>query len=423
MANHLNHRPTIEIELERREGRRIRDEAESTPVSGGGSLTAQNQDLYQDMINALQEGLIYADPDGVVVEMNDCAQKILGWRKERVLGKSIFDFHNPKAQKRIKAMLHRFRSDPDEGPQIIQRKVDERWVEMRILPLRDSRSNLQGIILNLIDQSDKKQLEEKQRSLELKLIQEHKLSAMGVLASGIAHNLNGPLAVIVGYLDLLYTQHPDLEEIPLILAQTERLKEIISNMMVKSRHEQDLRSRPLNLNTLLQNELKFLEANLDFKHKIDKQYEFAVGMPDIYGVYSDFSQCFLNIIDNAIDAMVDSPVRKLNIKTSFDDENIYVEFRDTGHGLDPHNVHKIFTPFYSTKPPVGEGHPDRPTGTGLGLSSSYQLIKDYGGTIEVEGKPGQGATFKVVIPIYRNLPPESSESIPVEVETGVAIKA
>lgn len=388
-----------------------------------GAESAEESTLFQDIINALREGVICADSRGRVVEMNEYAEKILGRKKGEILGKSIFNLHSKQAQERIKAMLREFRSNPRKNPLVFNRKVGKHWLEMHFSPIWDKKGKFRGIIVNLTDETEKKNLEEKQRSLELKLIQEHKLSAIGILASGIAHNLNGPLSVIVGYLDLLYTRHPDLEEIPLVLAQTERLKEIISNMMIKSRHEQDVRNRPVNINILLQNELKFLEANLEFKHKINKQYEFAIGLPDIYGVYSDFSQSFLNIINNAVDAMAGSPVKNLHIKTDFDSENIYVEFRDTGCGLDPEEAHKFFNPFYSTKPPVGEGGPGRPTGTGLGLSSSYQFIKNYGGTILVRGKPGEGANFKVVIPIHENLPPESSESLPVEVETGIAVKA
>jgi len=371
---------------------------------------AEERNKFQAIINAMQEAVIYADQHGLVVEMNDYAEKLLNVKKREVLGKSIIELHPPEIRERIKSLIEEFQSNPDQDLQTISRQLGERWLEMRFSALRDKEGRFQGVIANQIDVTEKKRLEEKQRSLGINLIQEHKLSAIGILASGIAHNLNGPLAVIVGYLDLLYSRYPELVEIPLILSQTERMKEIIRNMMIKSRHEQDTQKRPVDLNSLLQNELRFLEANLDFKHKIDKQYEFATGLPLIEGVYSDFSQSFLNIINNAIDAMVDSPIKNLLIKTHYDSENIFLEIQDTGCGLDTEDVDKLFSPFYSTKPPVGEGEPGRPTGTGLGLSSAYQLISKYGGTIKVEGKPGEGTRFTIVIPIERNRPGSQNSS-------------
>lgn len=245
-------------------------------------------------------------------------------------------------------------------------------------------------------------MEERLEALEQELLQVQKLAAIGIMASGIAHNLNGPLSVIVGYLDLMYSLHPELQELPLVLAQTERMKEIISNMMIKSRHEQDNHKRTVDINLLLQNELKFLEANLEFKNNIKKQYEFSRGLPLIYGVYSDFSQVFLNLINNALDAMVDSPVKSLQVCTRYDRDNIYVEIADTGCGLEMKEVEQIFKPFYSTKPPVGQNTPGRPCGTGLGLSSSQQLVTKYNGDMVVEGKPGEGAKFTVIIPIACN---------------------
>jgi signal transduction histidine kinase len=109
--------------------------------------------------------------------------------------------------------------------------------------------------------------------------------------------------------------------------------------------------------------------------------------------------------------MVYSPVKKLHVNTRFDEENIYVEFRDTGYGLDPAEADNLFTPFYSTKPPVGEAQSGDPTGTGLGLSSTYQLINKYHGTILVDGSPNNGAHFTVVVPIKENQPSRKAETV------------
>jgi len=400
------------------QGAKSKDEigAKAAKSSPDGVEFPKDGYLLQAILRSIQEGMIFADSDGLVVELNERAEKLLGEKREKVLGKSIFDLHPPQIRQRVHSLLEEIESNPDKDLRILEHWQGDRWIEIRFSALKDQFGKLQGIIVNYREQTESKRLEEQWRSLEHKLQQEHRLSEIGVLASGIAHNLNGPLSVIVGYLDLLYCRYPELEDIPMILSQAERMKEIISNMMIKSRHEQDSRRRPINLNSLLQNELKFLEANLEFKHRINKLYDFAQGLPDIYGVYSDFSQCFLNIVNNAIDAMVDSPVKELSVRTRYDRENISIEFQDTGCGLDPKEADKIFNPFYTTKPPVGEGEPGRPTGTGLGLSSVYQLIKKYRGSILVDGAPGKGAKFTVVIPIEVNLPPRDKSDSESSVE-------
>lgn len=397
----------------------------STKISKPIRMSPQSRKdvtLLQAILKSVREGIVCANLDGSIVEINERAEQILDKKRDELVGKSIFDLLPPQMRRRVLSMMDVFKSSPQQELRILSRWSNNRWMEIRLAALTNKSGGLLGIMASYYDRTETKQLEEKQRALELKLLHEHKLSAIGFLASGIAHNLNGPLSVIMGYLDLLYSRYPDLNDIPMILAQTERMKEIITNMMIKSRHEQDTRKRPLNINTILQNELKFLEANLEFKHKIDKQYEYTPGLPDIYGVYSDFSQSFLNIVNNALDAMVDSPVKNLSVKTDFDPDNIYVEFNDTGCGLDPSEADRLFSPFYSTKPPVGEANPGRPTGTGLGLSSAFQLIKSYGGNIYVDGEPGVGAKFTVVIPIEQNLPPKESSAQARRIEEDVELE-
>lgn len=375
-----------------------------------------DRSTLQTVINVLQEAIIVADRDGVIVEVNAGAEKLLNVQREQVIGQAITELPGSEICDRFKSIIAAFVSDPNQAQHTISCRFGDRWLNVYLSALKGEDKRFKGIVASFVDVTEQKKLEEKQRSMELDLLQHNKLSAIGMLASGIAHNLNGPLSVIVGYLDLLYSRFPNLQEIPLILSQTERMKEIIRNMMIKSRHEQDNQSRSVDLNALLQNELRFMEANLEFKHRVDKHYEFASGLPLIEGIYSDFSQTFLNIINNALDAMVDSPVKNLFIRTSYDDENIYVEFRDTGCGLNPQDMDKLFSPFYSTKPPVGEAEPGRPCGTGLGLSSAHQLMSKYGGSIKAEGKAGEGARFVVIIPIEKNRPgrPKLRRMMPME---------
>ena len=245
--------------------------------------------------------------------------------------------------------------------------------------------------------------EEKRREMELELLHQAKLADIGMLASGIAHNLKNPLTVLSGRLQLIQRINPDIEKekVDIMLRQVDAMNSIIENMMHKSRQEQEQDEQLLDLNKLLSDELTFFEANLEFKHKINKEYHFAENLPAIRGVYSDFSQSLMNMVKNAMDAMHDSKEKKLTVRTDVEDGFIRIVLSDTGCGIPQAHIPKLFSPFFTTKPVSGKQQGDEPTGTGLGLSSAYQLLSPYGAKIAVESEDGEGTTFTVRIPLER----------------------
>ncbi len=374
-------------------------------------LTIKEDALVTSLLKILPQGVVLTDGDGFILDLNPSAEALLGYCADDIIGVSLLDLHVSSERRRVKVLLQRIQRRVVPQGSLGDIRRNDRHLELKLCGIEDGDGNLSGIVALYLDHTQVQNLNCELERLRCELAREQKLSAIGVLASGIAHNLNGPLSVIVGYLDLLFAKHPEMEEIPLILSQTERMKEIIATMMIKSRQDQDDRRRLINLNALLKNELKFLEANLYFKHQVEKVYDFDPGVPDIYGVYSDFSQCFLNLINNALDAMADSSVKRLTVRTRADADNITVEIEDTGCGLDPENIEKIFDPFFSTKPPVSEADGSRPTGTGLGLSTTRRIISEYRGTITADGSPGNGAKFTIVIPIAENQPPRDRDTV------------
>jgi len=221
------------------------------------------------------------------------------------------------------------------------------------------------------------------------------------LASGIAHNINTPLMSIYGMAQLMKMKYPSQLELDDILAQVERVHQVVRNMMWKSRQEQDKSAQELDLSQLLCEELKFLEADLEYKHNVEKEFCLATDLPRIVGIYSDFSQAIMNIIRNALDAMWDRPVRKLRISTAPVGEDIAIEIEDTGCGIPPDKLDAIFTPFYTTKPLVGNQRTSEPTGTGLGLSIARRLLEPYGVRIHIESTVAVGTKFTLLVPIHQ----------------------
>ncbi len=255
---------------------------------------------------------------------------------------------------------------------------------------------IQGIV---IDITEKEQLREQEKALQLELIKEHKLATIGELAAGIAHNLNNPLSTLMGYIELMKMKYPEIPELNKLLSQTKKMNGIINTLVRKSEKDHLRSAIELDLNQLIREELNFLEADLHYKHQIECEVDLADDLPPINAVYSDFSQSFHNIVRNALDAMFKSDEKKLAIKTSVNKNEIVLSVQDTGCGIDEKNLSNIFTPFFTTKPVRGEQAGDEPYGTGLGLSSVYKLLAPYGVKFDVNSELGKGTSFVIRIPV------------------------
>jgi PAS domain S-box-containing protein len=256
----------------------------------------------------------------------------------------------------------------------------------------------EAILASAEDLTEKKILDRQNEETRVQLIHESRLSSIGFLAAGIAHNLNNPLTSIYTVAQLIRQEHPEMEEADRIIAQCRTMMNIIRTLMTKSRMDQAGEVSDIDLNELLENELKFYEAKLDFKHKITKKFHFEQGLPLIRCIYSDLSQAVMNIVKNAEDAMCESARKLLSIRTFSDGQDVCIEISDTGCGIPEENLGRIFEPFFTTKPMSSGIQESRPTGTGLGLASSLQLVRKYRGTIQVRSTPGEGTAVTLVLP-------------------------
>jgi len=247
----------------------------------------------------------------------------------------------------------------------------------------------------------KKTLENLAKS-QSQLLEAQKLEQVGLLASGLAHNLKTPLGGIKGYAQLLKLDYETMHELDMIINEVEIMESIINNLMLKSRKGHKTQIEIVNLNDLLNIELEFLAANMFYKHRVTSTIELDENLPSITGVYAHFSQPIMNIIQNALDAMYDAPERALTIRTRHDKTYIYVDVSDTGCGIPEDIRSEIFEVFYTSKPASNERQGNEPHGTGLGLSSAIYFIHKYDGKIEIESKVGEGTTVTIKIP-YREL--------------------
>jgi signal transduction histidine kinase len=232
-----------------------------------------------------------------------------------------------------------------------------------------------------------------QKEIEKQLIKSEKLASIGLLSSGIAHELRNPLNVIetARYTveDSYGAQYPDLQKkLDIIKKNVRRASFIIENLLQFSRHS-DFEKEKIDTEKLIDTTLSLLQKEIETR-KIHCEQEYQK-VPRVFFSLDSLKQVFLNIIMNAIQAMPEGGVLKINTSLSSDKKWVLVRFTDTGVGISEENLKLIFTPFFSTKKTT--------TGTGLGLYLSYSIIKREGGDITVTSRERTGSSFMVKIPI------------------------
>jgi two-component system NtrC family sensor kinase len=227
---------------------------------------------------------------------------------------------------------------------------------------------------------------------QAQLIQAEKLAATGRLAASLAHEINNPLQAIHNCLHLV-VDRPLTEEkkeyyLGLAQAEVERLITLVQRTLEFYRPSQ---GRPIatQVNRLIENVLALSNKRLEHG-RVQVRTQLQPDVTPITAVPDQLTQVFLNLIVNAVEAMPEGGT--LTIRSTLHDSQLAIEVQDTGQGLTPDEVTRIFEPFYTTK--AG--------GTGLGLAVSYGIIQQHGGRIEVQSMPGQGTTFTVLLPLQRS---------------------
>jgi len=280
--------------------------------------------------------------------------------------------------------LYKFRLDAPTG--------ETRTVNVAIAPLVTKKFNVIGRLIIMDDITERVELESQ-------LSQADKLSSIGLLAAGVAHEVNTPLAVISSYAQMLSKQlQGDPQKGALlekITRQTFRASEIVNNLLNFSRTS-GTEFTDVNVNKIIHDTLALLEHQFKTA-KIRVEDELADHLPFINGNAGRLQQVFLNLFLNARDAMPTGGT--LRVATSNGD-GVSVMVSDSGSGIAQEHIHRIYDPFFTTKVAPREG---QSKGTGLGLSVTYGIIQEHAGKIRVESRPGEGTTFYLDFPLMRKV--------------------
>ena len=277
---------------------------------------------------------------------------------------------------------------------------DNRGLKLSVKQIIDV-FNLQQEKKNLL-----KKLEEHNRLLEKRveertrqLLAIEKPAEIGKYAAQIVHDLNNPLQVIHSGLDLadmmMSDENPDLKElgecVHTVKSSALDLRKMIAGILIHARDKALHRTEQIDINEIIKRELDFFRLNPTYKHKIKKHVDLSDNLPQISGNPIQIKQLIDNLVKNAIDAMENSPEKRLTVETHPEEKAVMIRISDTGEGIAEEDLGRIFSPDFTTKP-IGKG-------TGLGLASVKTMVDAYSGDIKVESKKGEGTTFIVRLPV------------------------
>jgi len=378
-------------------------------VSGYVAVAIENSLLYKDqqeraaelkllkefnesIIESINVGLLAVNLDGCVTRLNSALEHILDLRRDAAIGKRVEDLFSEDFADTLRQVL-----GPD-GWQL--REIRNIYklhtatlanrslvLNIALAPLQDAQGQT-GALVVVEDVTARISLEEQ-------LQQREKLSSIGLLAAGVAHEVNTPLTGVSSYtqmlLGMLNETDPKHALLQKVRMQAERATNIVNNLLNFSRTGSATEFAEINIARVLDDTLQLLEPQMR-RSQIEIVRSYDKDAPEAYANAGKLQQVFTNLLLNARDAIPDGG--RITVSTSTaEDGSVVVEIADTGIGIAPDNVAKIYDPFYTTK---GVGR-----GTGLGLAVTYGIVQEHAGHITVDSMPGRGSTFRITLPSAR----------------------
>lgn len=347
----------------------------------------RERDFNTKILNHTQSMILVLDTAGLVSYANRRCQEA-GYREEYLRGRPLAEFipqgRRSLFERSFENALRGFASENLEVPVLRGNRSTGRF-SVSLSPMRDEQGQVNSIVVVMSDITETAVLQAQLRHSE-------KMAALGQLVSGVAHEINNPLAAIVGYSDLLL-ENPDIsesakEELRIVLQEAERTKEIVQNLLHFAR-QTSARREPLDVHCVLRQVLQ-LRSYGSAGQAVEVIEHFRPSVPRVFADAHQLQQVFLNILNNAYDAVNEAQrAGKIEIATSEMKGMIEVTIRDNGTGIsDPE---RIFEPFYTTK--------EAGKGTGLGLSICYGIVREHGGEVScANNTDGVGCTFFVRLP-------------------------
>ena len=348
----------------------------------------RERDFNQKILNATQSMILVLDTAGLISYANRRCYEA-GYKQEEVIGRRLVELVDAAQREEFEAALETTAHGHQvENLEIRAKRSDGSLghFSISLSPMRDEQNTVNSVVAVMTDITDAS-------VMQAKLAHSERMATLGRLVSGVAHEVNNPLAAILGFTDLLL-ENPEVpanarEDLQIILQETQRTKDIVQDLLSFAR-QRPVKRELVNVGVILKQTTKL--RSYDFQsHGVDVVEEYDENLPTVMGDSQQLQQVFLNILNNAYDAIEESGRRgKIQIKTVYKDNAIEIVLADNGTGIS--DVERIFDPFYTTKQ-TGKG-------TGLGLSICYGIVRAHGGEIQCRNNTGgHGSTFSIRIPV------------------------
>ncbi len=380
-----------------------------------------------EVVTGLMAGaLLVTDTSGVVRKVNPATLKMLGYDEDELVGRPVAVLFPESEGRRettgvgvLQALARREGVVQRRELEAVTKEGERVPVAVSASPTRGSDGEILGTVLVGTDLREVRRLledaeaaeRERARSEELgqayeelqkrqeRLIQTEKMASLDRLSAGVAHEINNPLGGIVAYAHLLKEMLPDdgpeNSYVDVIIREATRCRDIVRGLLDFARVSRGT-AEPHDVNEVIADALSLVSGQSLFLN-IDTVVRYAPELPTVRVDRNHLQQAFFNIIYNAAQAMSDEGGR-LDVETSQAEDGdgrwVRVRFSDTGPGIPNDQQNVIFEPFFTTKD-IGEG-------TGLGLAVVRGIVTQYGGRIELESAPGEGATFIIALPVIRD---------------------
>ncbi len=395
--------PTIERELGARETRKQHAASEAA--------LRESERRFAE-VSALMGELIWeVDAEGLYTYLGPACRAMLGYGVEELVGRlHFYDLHpeaGREAFKQAALALFARRERFQDFPNPIRAK-DGRLVEVltNAIPMLDEAGNLRGYRGADRDVTERRRVEEEHRRLEVKLQQAEKLESLGILAGGVAHDINNVLAAI---LSLATAHRPEAEGSSLaealdtIALACTRGRDVVKHLLAFARQDLETSTR-VDLNVLVRDLVQLLDHTT--LKRIRLETRLREPLPPLQGDPGTLSHALMNLCVNAVDAMPGGGELVLSTDVPVPGQ-VELRVKDTGYGMAPEVAARVLEPFFTTKP-VGRG-------TGLGLSMVYGTVKAHGGTLDLFSRPGEGTEVVLRFPAQGEAAPAPATGTPMEV--------
>jgi len=364
----------------------------------------ESEELYHSLLKTSPDGIIITDLEGKITEASNVAVELTG-NKTIIEGKHFMDFIPDKSQSDLaKICKTTLKHGMIQNFEIKLKRIDqtEFFGEISTTQIKGNDGEIKAFMSVIRDISERKTIEKQLRHTE-------RMTGIGELATGMAHEINQPLNTISMIVDnIVYsidtktiTETYLKTKIDKVFDNITRIKKIIDHVRTFSRDQDDFVQTDFEINASIQNSISMISEQ--FAHKeIELSFLPAENIPILSGNAYRFEQVILNMLINAKDAIEEKKkrncgkfIKRIEISTALQNKLINIEIKDNGIGIAPDVIDKILLPFFTTKAP-GQG-------TGLGLSISYGIIKELGGEIEIQSNSNFGTTISIKIPVQDSI--------------------